>query len=70
LVHSLYAYRIWIGICSPINRFAMAYVVNIVSTGRSRALPIVVVSVQSLLMYYAVHSADAPLGHRCDHKFR
>ncbi|KAJ8582020.1 hypothetical protein M405DRAFT_937981 [Rhizopogon salebrosus TDB-379] len=42
LAHSLYAYRIWIGICSPINRFAMAYVVNIVSTGRSRALPIVV----------------------------
>ncbi|OJA20794.1 hypothetical protein AZE42_12314 [Rhizopogon vesiculosus] len=38
----MYAYRIWIGIYSPIHEFAKTYVENIVSTGRSRVLPITV----------------------------
>jgi hypothetical protein len=50
LVHSMYAYRIWIGICFLINEFIVTDVVNIVSKGRSRALPIIVVSLQSMFI--------------------
>ncbi|KAG0698372.1 hypothetical protein DFH29DRAFT_878048 [Suillus ampliporus] len=41
-VHLLYVHRMWIGICSPTNAFATTNAMNIVSRGRSRALPITV----------------------------
>ncbi|KAG1734419.1 uncharacterized protein EDB91DRAFT_588857 [Suillus paluster] len=41
-VHLLYVHRIWISTCSPINVFAATNATNIVSKGRSRALPITV----------------------------
>ncbi|OJA19727.1 hypothetical protein AZE42_01509 [Rhizopogon vesiculosus] len=50
IVHFLYAYRIWIGICSSINQFTTAYLENIVSTGRSRVLPITVGIVVTLAL--------------------
>jgi hypothetical protein len=46
----MYAYRIWIGICFLINEFIVTDVVNIVSKGRSRVLPIIVVSLQSMFI--------------------
>jgi hypothetical protein len=67
LVYRLYAYRIWIGICFPIDGFIMTYE-NTVSEGRSRALPIIVVGLQSLSMLF--HSFDALLGRHCNPRVR
>ena len=45
----------------------MTHLENIVSTGRSRALPIIVVGLQSMPMYYLL---SIPLGNHCVPNFR
>ena len=51
MVDRLYAYRIWIGIFFSIDGFAMMTYENKVSRGRSKALPMAVVGLNSLSIY-------------------
>jgi len=52
----------------PYDDSVAAYVVNIVSAGRSRVLPLTVVGSQLLLTYHIIqnHYVGPLLGHSCD----
>ena len=48
-MNSLYAYRIWIGVCVLLIDVTEIYVVRTVSKGRSRVLPAAVVGLLNVL---------------------